>query len=226
MSNDKLPALGFLQKICGYVQQDAYSVRNNADGKYCAVHEALPNNALQGHLLGTSPPLALYPITAGGDTTQLCVLDFDDHDGTFPAANMKEKVVEVATLLAAVELKPCCFRSGGGKGYHLWMFFAEPQKASVVRKFMRNILKKCGLREGAGGVEKKKVEIFPKQDAVPNDGVGSCIALPLARASVPTYGGTMEEIPLEKWANLGWHNSPTIPETDVLEIHVPPLLSG
>ena len=91
-----------------------------------------------------------------------------------------------------IEVHP--FRSGGGHGMHLWSFWEGPQNAKHVRHLLRAILASLGLKDGAGGVARGEVEVFPKQDSVKQGSFGNLIAVPGARASVALCRASLEPI--------------------------------
>ena len=116
----------------------------------------------------------------GDNRTRIGVLDFDNH-GEPP---LKWERVIQAVLPVMVHLRlaghyPLAFRSTGGAGIHVWLVWDEPQPAAAVRLLLSQTLEACGLEAGACGVAEAAAEIFPKQDAVPIDGLGSCIDPPL-----------------------------------------------
>ena len=125
------------------------------------------------------------PIKAGESTTRIALFDLDSHKGQTPWQEMvlvASMVVNNARLLG-VELVP--FRSSGGKGVHLFAIWDEPQDAYSVREHMRLILKHGGMRDGTKGVNALEIEVFPKQDSVPEHGFGNQFILPLAGKSAP-----------------------------------------
>jgi hypothetical protein len=72
-------------------------------------------------------------------------------------------------------------RSGGGKGWHVWLFFAEPQRAADVRRLLFALLPTgAHLTDGtlADPRANRGIEVFPKQDSIGPDGVGSMVWLP------------------------------------------------
>ncbi len=160
-------------------RRDVYAQRQ-PDGSYRPVPGEFGLAQAKAQLNG-STAYGVYPLI--GDETQTAVIDLDDHAKTFPADKMLEFAVAIHAILLEFGYRPILFRSGGGLGIHIWVFFRNRQKARAVRAFFKKILARCGLKEGAGGVEEKQAEIFPKQDGVSEGGYGNLIALPFARAS-------------------------------------------
>jgi hypothetical protein len=73
-------------------------------------------------------------------------------------------------------------KSGGGKGWHVWIFFTVPVSAAKVRKLLLAILPKDALlTDGsfANASSNEGLELFPKQDRLKNgDGLGNQVWLP------------------------------------------------
>ena len=144
----------------------------------------LQKQHLEEHVAGTMP-VGLSPIAPGTSTTRIALLDFDSHKGEVDWPSLTAVAARVDRELAARELYADAYRSRGGKGIHLYLYWGEPQDAYSVRALLTDILHQCGLANGTKGVARGQVEIFPKQDSVPEDGYGNMFILPLAGASVP-----------------------------------------
>ncbi len=77
-------------------------------------------------------------------------------------------------------------QSGGGSGWHVWVFFSEPVAASVARNLgMRSVPKDARLTKehsiyGKFAVPEKGagIEVFPKQTQIDADGFGNQVWLP------------------------------------------------
>lgn len=140
------------------------------------------NVKLSEHVM-QSNTYGLAMIAPGESTTRVAVLDFDSHKGDTPWLDMSRIVMQIDRVLQAGGFTPTLFRSGGGKGVHLILLWDEPQDAYSVRKMLADTLELFDLRNGAGGVSRGQVEIFPKADSVPEDGFGNMTYIPLARSS-------------------------------------------
>ena len=120
-------------------------------------------------------------------------------------------------------MKPIMFRSGGGRGLHIWLLFEKLQSARAVRAMLRTACGRCKLRDGAAGAAAGQVEIFPKQDRVEDDALGNLIALPFARASgwINPADGTVHTRPdlMGDWASI---LSPDVPETSEMTAPLTP----
>jgi hypothetical protein len=122
----------------------------------------------------------LCPIQPGTSTTRVACLDFDDHRKEMQWSEMLSAARLVAENLKSKGYHPHLFRSSGGAGIHIYLLWPEPQDAHSVREMLREALADCGLKSGTKGVAAGEVELYPKQDAVPTDGYGSMVILPLA----------------------------------------------
>jgi len=142
------------------------------------VREPLPTDPLPERF-------GVYPVAPGDDRTRIGVLDFDNHgDPPLDWAAICVVAAPVIAHLAALGHHPMPFRSTGGAGIHVWLVWDDLQSAAAVRALLVEAAESCGLELGEAGVADGQVEIFPKQNDVPDDGVGSCVDPPLAGKSV------------------------------------------
>ena len=161
--------------------------------------QGINHDLISDHLSGKQP-FGIY--MCQGTESSIGVIDLDDHDGTSDPAQMRDIARAIYDALLTFGMRPLVVRSGGGKGIHIWVVFRNPQSARNLRQFLRKQIGRLGLKDGAGGIAKKEVEIFPKQDKVAEGGYGNLIALPFARASLPLNPATMEPIPLANYYPL------------------------
>lgn len=172
--------------------------------------EALTEVRLKRHLDG-SLPRGVCPIKAGESTTRVALFDLDSHKGEvlWPA------MVELAVMVIAIAGPGWhfqAFRSSGGKGIHLIAIWDEPQDAYSVRQAMRSILERMDFKDGAKGVAQNEIEVFPKQDSVPEHGFGNQFILPLAGKSAPLEPlADYEVMPREYALQLDWRASAPVP---------------
>lgn len=182
-----------LKPLVDRVRTDV-TARRDAQGRQAWTREPLTEETLQHHLNG-GPARGVCPIKAGESVTLVAVLDFDSHKGEVDWARMSRTVGDVVGALElAWGMTPILFRSGGGNGVHLYLLWDVAQDAYSVRMWLRDVLAGCGLRDGAGGVVRGEVEIYPRQDAVGSDGFGNQVILPLSRESVPITLNDEEEL--------------------------------
>lgn len=190
--------------------------------------EALTEVRLKRHLNG-GQPRGVCPIKAGESTTRVALFDLDSHKGETP---WEEMVAIADTLRKALEsygYLPVVFRSSGGRGIHIFLIWDEPQDAYSVRQSLRAVLERLGLKDGAKGVAQGEIEIFPKQDAVPEDGFGNQFILPLAGASAPMEPLLdLEVMPREYALELDWKPSADVPvvEKPVVESREVAIVEG
>lgn len=174
-----------LGSILERARQDCHAVgyRAGEEFKYRGETGAITKEMLGRHLNG-GPHLGVYPMAAGADTTELAALDLDDHSRELIWDALRQAGLRLATAAKAIGLRPWAVRSGSGHGIHLFFIWNEPQSAGAVRAVLLDLLRREGFESGDGGVANRQVEIFPKQDAVAEGGLGNLIALPFGRRSV------------------------------------------
>ncbi len=145
--------------------------------------EPLTPTRIARHLNG-GPARGVCPIGAGESTLRAAALDLDSHKGEVAWPEMVETAITIMEASARAGIRLSAFRSYGGKGIHLYALWDAPQDAYSVRRALRAVLAEVGLEDGTGGVGKGQVEIYPRQDSVPEDGFGNQFILPLAGQSV------------------------------------------
>ena len=141
-------------------------------------------------------PIGLCPIVPGESIVMAACLDFDSHKGEVGWNSMVVTAKQVADAAAERGLIAVPFRSTGGSGIHLIFLWGSPQDAYTVRQTLEGVLAQCFYASGTKGVANREIEVFPKQDAVPEGGFGSMWVLPLSRKSVPLNAETFEEMAL------------------------------
>lgn len=173
-----------LHPLLRRVRQDVTAVKKQ-NGEQAWTTDALTPATMAKHLNG-GPPRGVCPMKEGESTTMVALLDFDSHKGEITWAQMSETVASVVDVLEMVHgMEPILFRSSGGRGVHLYLLWDTPQDAYSVRQFMKGVLESAGLHSGSGGLIKKQVEIFPKQDNIVEGKFGNQFILPLAGKSLP-----------------------------------------
>jgi hypothetical protein len=155
---------------------------------------------LSEHVQGINT-YGLCPIAPGESTCRVACLDLDSHRGETPWPEMLRIARVIQAALDADGYKPHLFRSSGGNGIHIYLMWPEPQQASDVRAMLKNVLAVCGYKDGAGGVSKREIEIFGKQNEVAVGSFGSMFTLP--------FGGATKSEPLG--TSTGWCDSPNVP---------------
>lgn len=170
--------------------QSAYITKKPGDKMWATVKGALPKDALAKHIEGTRRFGVPF---LQGDRCMAAMIDLDDHDGSLGWETMKAVADQFLDALFQKGLLAQPFRSGGGAGINLWLVWAEPQQAAGVRRMLAEIASTLGYRNGAGGVAKKQVEIFPKQDRVEEGEIGNCAALPRSPLDYDTLADVDDE---------------------------------
>lgn len=169
----------------------------------------ITDDVLCAHLDG-SQPIGIN-MNVGDGKSHFAVFDFDDHDGQHDAQVMRIRVGFVAGVLHRHKTPHFVVRSGGGKGYHIWIAFERASRADYVRKRMRDILDEANKAlaqspwsherfvpdDGKGkgmfhrtdkvAVRGRKHDIYHEEhyvELLPKDGEWPVVALPLALESI------------------------------------------
>lgn len=157
------------------------------------------------HLNG-GPYRGASPMQYNSTSTMVSLYDLDSHGGDIPWPEMLAVARRLMEAMRLHGLEPVAFRSSGGRGIHIYCLWEEGQDAYSVRELMKAILLQLGYKEGAGGVAKREIEIFPKRDSMGEKKTvirkgkhhvtrGSQFILPLAAESVPLDPVTLAVLP-------------------------------
>ena len=192
--NDKLAI--FICELANLGNPNVFATREAGDGSYRPQRRRFGMDAARLHL-ANAPNYGFYVIDE--NKTRALVFDLDDHDNELPFRDVAEKAKLIVKLLMSSSLKPIMFRSGGGAGVHVWVIFEKPQSAGKVRAYALQVLGQLALGSGTKGLTHRQVEIFPKQDSVEPNALGSLIALPLGRKSLPIDVVTLDVIELGQY---------------------------
>ncbi len=121
-----------------------------------------------------------YTPTPTGTTRWLC-LDFDG-EGHADALADPERTARGASRAFADAGLPCYLeRSGGGHGWHLWVFFDPPLPAAKARALAEALAPgevTLATGEIVPNTTGRGIEVFPKQDHIQEDGCGASVWLP------------------------------------------------
>jgi len=134
------------------------------EGKILAVRRPVSLRHYRHHLEG-KVRIGIYPLLSDGRTFFLA-LDFDG-----PGA--QEFAWRVFRFARHFQL-PFVWEVSKSGDAHLWLFFSGPVSSRDARRVARMLLEESEAR----------AEIFPKQDEVPEGGLGNFIWLPLSGESV------------------------------------------
>lgn len=201
------PIINALRPILTRVRRDATALKK-PNGESAWTQQPLTKEVLAKHLNG-GPARGVCPIKAGESVTMLGLLDLDSHGGETPWEEMCRVALEVTECLALLGLHAIPFRSGGGRGLHLYVLWDEPQDAYSVREALKTALAAANLKPGTKGVACGEVEVFPKQDSVPADGYGNQFFLPMAGKSRPVDLMFAADVDL---ADVQWPSSAPVPK--------------
>jgi hypothetical protein len=199
-----------LQPLVSRARTDVTAIKASTGMAW--TREALTEVRLKRHLDGTMPR-GVCPIKAGESTTRIALFDLDSHKGQTPWAEMVLVAADLVQRGAdAHGLNLTAFRSSGGNGIHLFAVWDEPQDAYSVREAMRELINLGGIKDGTKGVAAGEIEVFPKQDSVPEHGFGNQFILPLAGKSAPLEPLLDYEVmPREYALELVWTPSAPVP---------------
>lgn len=147
------------------------------------------DNLLMSHLTGEFG-VGICPVTTDGKCL-FGVLDIDYYKG---------KIRKMLDIIRDYQLPLVPFRSKSG-GLHCYLFLSRGVSAKTIRDTLNLIIRAFSLDKMYG---EEKVEVFPKQDKVTEDGFGSSITLPYFNAEEPyTYLLDLDgnEVPFEEALN-------------------------
>lgn len=125
--------------------------------------------------------LGSYAPDLDGNTRWLCI-DLDGPGHSDALADPEGAVQATHTAFAAAKFPAYIEQSGGGKGWHIWVFFDVPIPAKLARR-LACVLVPGELRLARGGVavprRNRGVEIFPKVDRLKKPSqLGNLVWLP------------------------------------------------
>jgi len=118
---------------------------------------------------------AYTPLPKTNASKWACV-DFDGGEHAKSLDDPLEAAIKVYDCLKEQGIPSYLERSGGGNGWHLWLFFERPVKAGKIRVFMQDVLSKVGLMKDEKLAD--GVEVFPKSDSISEEGYGNYVWLP------------------------------------------------
>ncbi len=121
-----------------------------------------------------------YTPAPDGTTRWLC-LDFDGEGHADALADPERSAREAARAFREAVI-PCYLeRSGGGHGWHLWVFFDPPLPAAKARALAEALSPEevtLATGEVVPSSTGRGIEIFPKQDRIQEEGCGNPVWLP------------------------------------------------
>lgn len=187
---------------------------------------------LAAHLASSPIGINLNRPSDAGPQTHFLVFDFDDHDGTQDPNVMRTRVGIVVGALEKEKVPYFVVRSGGGRGYHIWVVYEQAARAdsilgraeslltvanSILHKFWPHETfyaerdgEKAGMFIDSGKLHSKDAraninKVEHRVEVLPK-GTGVCnVALPLAQKSVMLM---VERIDADGIALLTEHGAP------------------
>lgn len=128
-------------------------------------------DALLAHVDGDVRLGTYTPRPSDSKTKWLCLdFDGDDHHESVALDDVDNSAVDAMGVCVDMKIPAYLERSGGGVGWHLWVFFSDWTSAARARSLGRRILARV-----TGG---DRVEMFPKADRIPADGYGNLVWMP------------------------------------------------
>lgn len=121
-----------------------------------------------------------YTPAPGNNTKWLCI-DFDGHGHAGALQDPEAVARQTQDILAGKGTPAHLERSGGGKGWHLWVFFKEPVPAGKARRLGLALAPRDAPLATEGLADPRKgrgIEIFPKQPKIRSKGYGNLVWLP------------------------------------------------
>lgn len=210
--NNLLPYIKALEPITSRTRCNVTAIKK--DGKVSFTKQGLTDNRLIAHL-ENKLPRGVYPIKPNEDTCRVALLDLDSHKGKTPLEAMFSAAKTLRDHMLTKGIHVNSFLSSGGKGIHLYTLWDAPQDAYSVRQLLIEVLADCGYKNGTGGVAQGEIEIFPKQDKVRADGVGSMFILPLTGHSAPIDLNSMTKLDREAILSSNfWQFSYDVPKKE------------
>lgn len=157
--------------------------------KIIQVREAVGADLMLSHLNGEFG-VGICPVNTEGKCN-FGVIDIDVYKG---------KIRKMLDIIREYQLPLLPFRSKSG-GLHCYLFLSKSNSAKSVREVLSQVVKIFSLDKMYG---EQKVEIFPKQDKITAESMGSAITLPYFNAEEPyTYLLDLDgnEVPFEEALN-------------------------
>jgi len=133
-------------------------------GSYFPIRRNMTAADICAHLNGKKS-YGIYPINPKNNCCWLTVIDIDDKNISFV-----QKIKNAAYKIGLDEQQIICEISGN-KGYHIWIFYAEPIDAIKARSLGKIIVSLSEIE--------RDIEVFPKQNRIDEKGFGSLVKLPL-----------------------------------------------
>lgn len=186
-----------------------------ANGAYFPVRQPITEDDVAEHLAGMAS-YGTYVIDPATQTVKYLCFDLDTHDEA-ATAHLVE-CVEAMVEAVGGDKRCLLLEWSGNKGVHVWLFLSEPVEARKVRRWVQRDFMPAWEEKAKPG--HFPLEVFPKQDTVPENGYGNLVKLPLGKHAVSgnfskilgcgAWAESVEEVqPLD--SNL----IPSVPDSDL-----------
>lgn len=168
---------------CGlFVHRADVFAEQHSDRSYTPVRRPLTDDDIDAHLEGARS-FGAYVIDPGGvpQSVKYVVFDLDTYDinACHFLCDEVEELVMSPGVPGPVDPRACLLlEDSGGHGYHIWLLLSEQVEAKRARQWAEPVRVAYEERRDAAW---PALEIFPKQDAVPEGGFGNLVKLPLGR---------------------------------------------
>jgi hypothetical protein len=163
-------------------REDIYSIQEARGETYRKTDRPVTDQTIKDHLLGKHT-IGLYQLS--DNKVKWALIDIDINKEVWSLPNFKvedwtDKIVtqakKVKTILSDHGMVG--YReSSGFKGEHVWVFFAQPVHAPLVKNVFDSLFKNMPLVDSVN----MHIEIFPKQFHTTDTGPGSLVKAPLGK---------------------------------------------
>ncbi|WP_162798016.1 TOTE conflict system archaeo-eukaryotic primase domain-containing protein [Sulfitobacter sp. JL08] len=168
---------------------------NKGKTAYRPIDAEIDDSSIKRHVSAKQPLGMLLHVDEKRTKSHCLVFDFDDHDKKGIALG---PTLTVARHLQEIGIPFLVFRSGGGHGYHIWVFWEEARRVdtllSVAKEWLGGIdeektkyvvVKSGKLNQTKTNSKGKKIGVEHGIEILPKGTGEQNVAIPCSRASVP-----------------------------------------
>lgn len=184
-----------------FVHRRDVFAEQQASGAYFPVRQELTVDDVAEHLAGMAS-YGVYVIDPEDQTVRYVVWDLDVMDeeaASFLCESVQALVAEVRGPVGREPFWSLMREFSGNKGTHVWLFLDRPVPARDVRVWVEENWKPVWTEQATANGWPLDVEVFPKQDTVPEGGFGNLVKLPFGVHAVS--GKKSELVSSSGWAN-------------------------
>lgn len=144
----------------------------------CEIKSFIPvsDETVLKHIRGEEPQMH-YMLQVDG-TVKFAAFDFDLKPGKEEVGHTFEDVKKVVSVLKGWSM-PYGIARSTGNGFHVYFFLEEFYSARKFRSVMMEIMYRCGFMQEHQEGKRMMPETFPKQQFIPNGGLGNGIKPPM-----------------------------------------------